>query len=487
MSIKQRFANRGGKRSLMARASRGADYNSIIEGSILKSLVLYAIPICLSTLFQQFYATVDLIIIGNFAGADALASVGATGAITNLMIGFFMGLSTGAGVVISQHFGAGDIPGMRKSVHTAVALGIVGGVGLTILGFVLSRPLLTLMGTPEDIMDGAVVYMRIIFIGCTGNILYNIGAGILRAVGDSRRPFIYLVIGTCANIVLDLTFVALFKWGIAGVAIATIASQLITAVLAGFNLLTTEQLHRVVVKEIRFHGEKLRQIVRIGIPAGLQSVVISLSNAVIQANINVFGSAAVAGTAAAWRVDGFEMVPLQSFGLAMMTFSGQNLGAGKPERVRRATLIGCLISGLSTLAIGGLVLLFGHYIMRIFTSDEQVIEYGLMMVNMVSVSYWIFAVSEIFSGVMRGAGYTMYPMIASVAGMCGVRVVWMYTALPLNRTMFMLYLCYPVSWVCVCLLMFGGYISGRWYKKYRGARVQTEKAEQAKQGEDDGD
>ncbi len=478
MFLRERFPRRNGRRSLMERASRGADYNSIIEGSIWKSLVLYAIPICLSTLFQQFYATVDLIIIGNFAGADALASVGATGAITNLMIGFFMGLSTGAGVIISQHFGAHDIPGMRASVHTAVAMALVGGGLLTALGIGLSRPLLTLMGTPEDIMNGAVLYMRIIFLGCTGNILYNIGAGILRAVGDSRRPFIYLVIGTCANIVLDLLFVALFKWGIAGVAIATIASQLITAVLAGFNLLTTEQLQRVEIKEIRFHMDKLRQIIRIGIPAGLQSVVISLSNAIIQANINVFGSAAVAGTAAAWRVDGFEMVPLQSFGLAMMTFSGQNLGAGKPERVRRATLIGCLISGLSTLAIGGLVLLFGHYIMRIFTDDEQVIEYGLTMVNMVSVSYWIFAVSEIFSGVMRGAGYTMYPMIASVAGMCGVRVVWMYTALPLNHTMFMLYLCYPVSWVCVCLLMFGGYISGRWYKRYRGARARTRTQEE---------
>ena len=206
-------------------------------------------------------------------------------------------------------------------------------------------------------------------------------------------------------------------------------------------------------------------------------MVIALSNVVIQSNINTFGSAAIAGTSAAWRIDGFEMVPLQSFGLAMTTFSGQNLGAGQPQRVRRATLIGCAISGLSTMAIGALVLLFGRYIMMLFTSDEAVMEYGLMMVTIVSLSYWIFAISEILSGVMRGAGYTMYPMIASVAGMCGVRVIWMYTALPLDRTMFMLYMCYPVSWVCVCLLMLGGYLSGRWYKKYRGARVQEEPGE----------
>lgn len=474
MSLKTIFTRRGTRRSLAARAGRGADYNSIVSGSIWKSLVLYAIPICLSTLFQQFYATVDLVIIGQYAGSDALASVGATGSITNLMIGFFMGLSTGAGVVIAQHYGAGDIPGMRKSVHTSVAMALAGGLLLTLAGVGLARPLLNLMGTPDNVLDGAVLYMRIIFLGSLGNILYNIGAGILRAVGDSRRPFIYLVIGTFANIVLDLVFVALFKWGIAGVGIATIVSQLITAVLAGYNLLTTGEFHRVVLRDIRFHMDKLSQIIRIGIPAGLQSMVIALSNVVIQSNINTFGSAAIAGTSAAWRIDGFEMVPLQSFGLAMTTFSGQNLGAGQPQRVRRATLIGCAISGLSTMAIGALVLLFGRYIMMLFTSDEAVMEYGLMMVTIVSLSYWIFAISEILSGVMRGAGYTMYPMIASVAGMCGVRVIWMYTALPLDRTMFMLYMCYPVSWVCVCLLMLGGYLSGRWYKKYRGARVQEE-------------
>lgn len=471
MSVKSYFANRGTKRSLAARTSRGADVNSIISGPIWKSLVLYAIPICLSTLFQQFYATVDLVIIGQFAGSDALASVGATGSITNLMVGMFMGLATGAGVVIAQHYGAGDIPGMRKSVHTSVAMALVGGALLTVLGVALARPILELMGTPDNVIDGAVVYMRIIFAGVTFNVLYNICAGVLRAIGDSRRPFIYLLIGTFTNILLDLVFVAAFQWGIAGVAIATIASQFITAVLVCYNLLTTQDFHRVTIREIRFHMDKLRQIIRVGVPAGLQSVVVSLSNVVIQSNINTFGSAAIAGTSAAWRIDGFEMVPLQSFGLAMTTFAGQNLGAGQPERVRRATLIGSLISAISTMAIGGLVLLFGRYIMALFTSDEQVVYYGLMMVTIVSLTYWIFAISEVLSGVMRGAGYTMFPMIASVAGMCGIRVVWMYTILPLDRTMFTLYMSYPVSWVCVCLLMLGGYLSGKWYKNYRGARA----------------
>lgn len=314
--------------------------NGITEGVIWKQLLLFFFPILIGTFFQQLYNTVDTIIVGQFVGTEALAAVGTTGTVINLLVGFFVGVASGATVIISQYFGANDRESLSKSVHTSMALAVAGGVVIMVIGIVTARPTMLAMGVPDDIMDDAVLYMNVYYLGIIGNLIYNIGTGILRAIGDSRMPLYVLIVCCLANVVLDLLFVVVFHWGVFGVAFATVLSQLISAVLLMIRLMGTQEAYRVELRKIRFHKDILKNVVRIGLPAGLQSVMYSFSNILIQASINSFGTTAIAAWAAIGKIDGFIWMVMNAFGIAVTTFAGQNFGARQYDRMKRCTRVG---------------------------------------------------------------------------------------------------------------------------------------------------
>lgn len=406
-------------------------------------------------------------IVGQFASSESMAAVGSTGSITSLIVNFFVGLGTGASVVISQYYGAQNDKMVSKSVHTAITISICSGVIITILGVFLAPVLLAWMDTPADIIQEADTYLTIIFTGIIPTIVYNMGSGILRAVGDSRRPLYYLMFGAGLNIGLDILFVGGFHWGVAGAAVATIISQIGAMTLTLLNLLRTENSYRLTFRGLRIYWSILKQIVAIGVPAGLQSVMFAISNVVIQANINSFGSIAVAGLAAASRVDGFIYIFIQSFSLAIMTFVGQNIGAGKLDRVRKSVRVCILMAGGSTAAIGGIMWLLGPTILRAFNDNAEVIEFGMMMVTVMASSYWIFSISEVLTNTMRGSGYSTVPMIVSLTFICGLRLLWMGIMLPQWHNIWVVILSYPISWSVTLLVTTILYLSKVWLKQYR--------------------
>ena len=342
------------------------------EGVIWKQLLLFALPLLLGNLFQQFYNTVDSIVVGNYIGANALASVGASTPIVNLMVGMFTGLGTGAGVVIAQFFGAKDHKGVHDGVHTTIALCIVSGLVMAVVGVALSPTILRLLDTPAEIMEGSVTYLQIYFMGVMALMIYNMGSGILRAVGDSRTPLYFLMVSSVVNILLDLLFVIKVQMGVAGVAWATLIAQAISACLVLIRLMTSTESYKLILKDIRFHKKVLLETVRIGLPGGIQNAVISFSNLIVQYNINSFGAAAVAGCSAYTKIDGFAILPVMSFSMAITTFTGQNIGAKNYDRVRKGAKT-CLVIALAvTLTLSGGLYLFGEKLLRVFSSDRQV-------------------------------------------------------------------------------------------------------------------
>lgn len=343
----------------------------LTQGSIWKNLIIFAFPIMCANLFQQLYNTVDSLVVGQFVGHTALAAVGATGSLTGLVIGFFMGMGTGSGVVISQYYGAKDHVNLEKSVHTAMAIAIAFGIILGVIGIIISPFLLTLMNTPDDVMDQAVLYLRIYFGGVITLTVYNIGSGILRAVGDSKRPLYYLIVSGIANVVFNLLFVCVFNMGVAGVAWGTILSQLLSCILVIINLVKCTDSYRLDLKRIRFDKEIFFRIAKIGLPAGVQSMVISLSNIVIQSKVNIFGSVAMAGYSAANRIDGFVYMPLNALSLAMTTFTAQNLGARKMHRAKKGTRTAIIMGLIVIIAAGWTAALFARPLIGLFSSEED--------------------------------------------------------------------------------------------------------------------
>lgn len=418
----------------------------ITEGVIWKQLLLFAMPLLISNFLQQFYNTAGSAIVGKFISDDALAAVGSTGSLTGMIIGLFIGLATGAGVVIAQYFGARDVDNLQNSIHTALALSIISSVILMILGTLGAPALLRFMKSPENVIDMSVTYLRVYFIGILPSMIYNIGSGIMRAIGDSKRPLYYLLISCAVNIVLVLVFINVFHWGVAGVAWATNIAQLLSAVFVMMSLMKTTDIYRVDLRKIRIHPHMIQRIVKIGIPAGLQSVVISLSNVIIQSRINQFGSAAMAAASAMSKIDGFLYMLINAFGLAITTFVGQNIGAGKYERTRKSIKI-CMfmVIGLSII-LSCILTLNGRFLFGIFTDSEDVLSFGRKMMYLILPLYPIFSFNEVLSGAIRGMGNSFVPMMISLIGMCIIRMIWIATVTKMWDDIIAVYLCYPITW-----------------------------------------
>ena len=436
--------------------------NGITEGVIWKQLLLFFFPILIGTFFQQLYNTVDTIIVGQFVGTEALAAVGTTGTVINLLVGFFVGVASGATVIISQYFGANDRENLSKSVHTSMALAVAGGVVIMVFGIVTARPTMLAMGVPDDIMDDAVLYMNVYYLGIIGNLIYNIGTGVLRAIGDSRMPLYVLIVCCLANVVLDLLFVVVFHWGVFGVAFATILSQLISAVLLMIRLMGTQEAYRVEMGKIRFHKDILKNVVRIGLPAGLQSVMYSFSNILIQASINSFGTTAIAAWAAIGKIDGFIWMVMNAFGIAVTTFAGQNFGARQYDRMKRCTRVGLGMCLGTILALSALLFIFRYQLLMFFTGDAEVVNIGAQFYLVLAPSYFTFVFIEILSGAIRGAGEALQPMLITCIGVCGLRVVWILLVVPYWHTMQMVAMNYPVSWVITAVIFVIYYLRGKW-------------------------
>lgn len=447
-------------------ASERSRINGITEGVIWKQLLIFFFPIMLGTFFQQLYNTVDAVIVGQYVGKEALAAVGgSTGTLINLMVGFFVGLSSGATVIISQYYGAYRPAETSLAVHTATALGIAGGVVFMVVGLIVSPLALTIMSTPADIFDHALSYIRIYFLGMVFNLVYNMGAGILRAVGDSKRPLYFLIFSTLLNVVLDLLFVVALNLGVNGAAIATILCQAVSAVLVMYILMRSDDVYRVRLRDIRFSLPILRDIVRIGLPAGLQSVIYNVSNIIVQATINSFDTNVIAAWTANGKIDGIFWMIMGAFGTATTTFSGQNFGAQKYDRIRRCVRVCGLMAFGAAALISTVVLVFGPLIFRIFTSDEGVIESGMQIIHALAPFYFTYVCVEVISGTVRGAGDSFWPMIITCFGVCVGRILWILFVVPQYHTIEMLVWGYPISWALTSVLFIIYYLQGGWLRR----------------------
>lgn len=441
----------------------GSNKNGITEGVIWKQLLIFFFPLLFGTFFQQLYNTADAVVVGRFVGKEALSAVGGTtGTLINVFVGFFIGISTGATVTISQFYGGKNEKEVSKAVHTAIAMAIAGGAIIMVIGLICAPAALRLMGTPQEIMPYSLTYIRIYFGGMIANLVYNVGAGILRAVGDSRRPLYYLIISCFINIALDLLFVIAFHWNVMGVALATVISQVCSAFLVCMKLMRTKDSYQLRLKDIRFHKELLQRIIQIGLPAGFQSLMYSSSNVIIQANMNSFGTNTIAAWTAFGKIDGIFWMTMNAFGISITTFAGQNYGAGYYDRVRRGAKV-CLRMALSV-AIGLSIILYfsGPYIYLLFTTDVQVMEKGMDILRIMVPTFWTYVFIEIYSGTLRGMGDAFIPMLITSVGVCALRVLWLFTVVPIRPEVSTVVFSYPITWVVTSLLFILYY---RYYTK----------------------
>ena len=440
--------------------------NPVITGPIWKQLLTFFFPILLGSFFQQMYNTVDAIIVGQFVGKAALAAVGgSTSVLISFLVNLFTGISSGATVIIAQQFGAQNSDGVKKSVHTSMALTIIAGIAITIIGFALSKPALLLMGTPDDILGHATTYMRIYFLGSLASFVYNIGSGILRAVGDNRRPLYFLIAACMTNIVLDVVLVLGLHMGVAGAALATILSQLVAAILVVWVLVKTDLPIRINFKEITIIKEHLQSVLRVGIPSGLQANMYTISNIALQACINSFGTNSVAAWTAYGKVDSFFWMIIGAFGISITTFVGQNYGAGQYERVRKAVKT-CLIMTFSASAfIGAFFCLFAQPLLSVFTSDPDVLAIGMRILYMTAPTYVTFVCIEILSGTIRGCGNSLPPMLLTCCGVCIFRVAWVFLLNPIWHSLDMVIVSYPVSWTLTSILFVIYYRKFNWMRR----------------------
>lgn len=432
---------------------KGKQGNGITEGVIWKQLLIFFFPILFGTFFQQLYNTVDAVIVGRFVGKEALAAVGgSTGTLINLLVGFFVGLSSGATVIISQFYGGGREKRVSEAVHTAIAFSLACGIGLMAVGIVFSPFALRAMGTPEDIMQYSLSYIRIYFLGIIPNLIYNMGAGILRAVGDSKRPLYYLMASCFTNIVLDLVLVVWLRLDVRGAAIATIVSQLVSAVLVVLQLLRTKDSYRLVIRKIRLNLFMVMRIVRIGLPAGLQSVMYSASNIIIQSSVNSLGTDTVAAWTAYSKIDSVYWMIISALGISITTFVGQNYGAGKLDRVKRGIYVCLGLSFLITAILSVTLYLGGGYIYLMFTADAAVIAKGMEILHFLVPAFATYVCIEVLSGALRGTGDCWIPMIMTAVGVCALRVLWILVAVPLKPDILTVVFSYPLTWSITSIL-----------------------------------
>ena len=450
------------------------DINQITEGVIWKQLLVFFFPILFGTFFQQLYNTTDAVVVGNFVGKQALAAVGGPAStLINLLVGFFTGLSSGATVVISQFYGAKNKDDVHKAVHTSIALSIAGGAIIMVLGIAFAGIALRVMNTPEDIMGLSVIYMRIYFLGVIPSLIYNMGSGILRAIGDSKRPLYYLIASTLTNIVLDLFFVVVLRLGVAGVAIATTLSQFASAGMVIYALMKTDDMYKLYPREIRFSPSILSAIIRIGLPAGLQSTMYSVSNLIIQASINSFGTDTIAAWTAYSKVDGMFWMIMSAYGVSITTFAGQNFGAGKYDRIKKSVRICMGMSSFTSVLLSVIVMAGGRFFLGLFTSDPGVVDIGMTIIHVIAPTYITYVCIEILGGTARGCGDSIIPMLLTCFGVCVLRVVWILVIVPMHRDLATVAFSYPLTWAVTSVMFIIYYLRGNWLKRNipQGANV----------------
>lgn len=427
--------------------------NRITEGVIWQQLLLFFFPILFGTFFQQLYNAADAMIVGRFVGKEALSAVGgSTGMLTQMVVGFFVGLSSGASVIISQYYGAKRPEMVGYAVHTAVAFSIWSGLAIMVLGIWLAPAMLEAMGTPEDVLELSVLYIRVYFAGIVANLIYNTGAAILRAVGDSKRPLYFLMASCLVNIGLDVIFVVVLGMGVLGAALATILSQLLSAVLVVVCLMKTRDMYQLHWKQVKLDKRMMKRIIRIGFPAGLQSVMYGASNVIIQTGINSLGTNTVAAWTAYSKIDSVFWMMVNSFGIAVTTFVGQNYGAGKPDRVRGGVRSCMTMTVAASVAMSVLIYNWGIYGYQLFTTDAEVIEIGISMMRYLAPVYVTYVAIEILSGALRGVGDCWIPMMLCCFGVCALRVGWIVGVVPLSRNIYTIMFSYPLTWVTTSIL-----------------------------------
>ncbi len=427
--------------------TKNTSVNQITEGVIWKQLLLFFFPIMLGTLFQQLYNTADAVVVGRFVGTQALAAVGgSTGQMVNLIVGFFVGLSSGATVIIARYYGAKNKKELNDTLHTAAALSVAGGIIITIAGIALTPFMLKLMNTPKDVLQDSSTYLRIYFAGIIFVFIYNVGSAILRAVGDSTRPLYFLIVCCFINIFLDILLVVGFDMGVAGAALATVISQAASAILVIYALMKSKDMYRLKPKEIHFHKFLLLSIVTIGLPAGIQSVMYNVSNMIIQTSLNDLGTSTMAAYTAFGKIDAIYWMISGAFSVAITTFIGQNYGAGKYHRMKKSVAVCLFMDFIASVLVSILLLSLGEYLLRMFTTDPEVIKIGMKIIHVIAPSYVLFIFIEILSSALRGVGNVLVPMLMTCTGVCLLRIIWIFLVIPKKPSISDILLCYPISW-----------------------------------------
>ena len=438
----------------------------LTSGPLFGKILIFALPIMAMNLLQLLFNAADMVVVGRFSGSEALGAVGATGSLIGLIVNLFMGLSVGTSVIVAQDYGAGQPQAVSRSVHTSIAVSVIGGFFVTVVGLLLCGPLLRMMGTPDDILPLSELYMRIYFLGMPAGMVYNFGAAILRAVGDSRRPMNYLTIAGVVNVILNLLFVVGFNMSVAGVAWATVISQHLSVYLILNCLYHTDRAIRLFPKEVRIDRRKLLDIIRIGVPAGLQGMLFSISNVLIQSAVNSFGSTLVAASSAAGNIESFVGTTMNAYYNAAVTFTGQNMGAKQYDRIDSVAKVCTGLIFSTWIVLGGAVLLFGRSLLGIYTDNPEVIDLGMIRMQIMMATYFTCGIMSVFPGLTRGMGYSVLPMLCTLIGACLMRIVWLMTVFNWYPTIPVLFACYPVTWA----LAGGGQVASFFYARHHVRR-----------------
>lgn len=434
---------------------------NMTSGNLFKNMIIYTIPIILTGVLQMLFNAADLVVIGHFRGSASIGAVGATGSLINLIVNLFIGLSTGVSVVVANAMGAEDRETVHKTVHTAIPVALISGIFLSIVGFFLSKPLLSLMDTPAELIDKSALYMKIYFLGSVFSLVYNFGAAVLRAVGDTRGPLIYLTLGGAANVVLNIIFVTLFNMDVEGVAIATVVSQAISAILVVIRLVKSTDVYALELAKMKIYKKELLKIVKIGLPAGIQGSTFSISNVLIQSSINSFGASAVAGNAAASNIEGFMFIIINSFCQTVMNFTSQNVGAKQYSRINKILVTSIISMTVTSTLIGAIALIFSKQLLGIYIPDDiNAVNIGMVRMSVIIFPYAICGFMDNIAGAVRGMGASLAAMLVSVFGVCGIRILWIYTVFrsPLYHSLSSLYVSYIISWTVTAIGHFICYI-----------------------------
>lgn len=438
---------------------------SMCEGSIAKTIIAFAIPLFLGNLFQQLYNTADSLIVGNYLGSNALAAVSSSGNLIFLLVGFFNGIAVGAGVVIARYFGAKDYKRVHLAIHTTVALGIVSGIFLTLCGFVLAPKILELMATPKDVLPNSIIYFRVYFMGSIAFVLYNFLTGILQAVGDSRHPLYYLIISSIINVVLDLVFISGFDFGVGSAALATIISQVVSAILCVIHLTKAPKEYCLVIKDIHFDRYLLKQVISNGLPTGIQNSIIAFANVVVQSHINSFGKMAVAGCGSYSKIEGFAFLPITCFAMALTTFTSQNLGAKKYARVKKGARFGIGCSLILSELVGIVIYIYIPQLIAMFDKTDAVVRFGSMQARTVTLFYFLLAFSHCIAGILRGAGKSIVPMLVMLVCWCIIRVTYITIVVSFISKIEVIFWAYPLTWTLSSLVFLIYYLKSNWMIK----------------------